>query len=335
MRILAILTALCAAALAAEQGFEQLLAGADKSGNYKIKADYYKRALESWKDGRDSKSRKAVAHERLAVCYLALGRAGEAQNQMNFALALDSASAGAHITMSQVLLMQGNCAGALKETDAALALAPSSQRAALYFRRGAVNSNCARNDPAALDDLASAVAVARQTGQNGAARKSLIRSGAIKCRRGDFAQGEADLAGARRIPQSGPREDMLELGKCRQRQRKNDKALEDYSAFIASAGKAHPRLAEARCRRGEIRLEAGDTARALDDFSAGLRAAIKAEAAPKPPLEDADSAYDMALCHRLRARIYERRGDRLFARQDYEEACRLGSARDCKKAGKR
>ncbi|MDD2772586.1 MAG: hypothetical protein PHP45_02705 [Elusimicrobiales bacterium] len=330
------------ALFADEARFADIAARADAEPDFAIKAAHYKNALAHWDGKTDSPLEKRLAYERLAMCYLALNRPDDARGQMEFALALDSASVTAHSGMAQILLVRGDCGKAAAETDLAAALVPEIQRAPFYYQRGAVKSLCSRDDKGAIADFTKAWLSAVKYGLRETARKSLLRRGMLRCRAKEYAGAEKDIVKSQRYAKKNAApEYALELGKCYQQQGNLGKAAHYYSAFIRKttgqddgqpSGKNFvPRLGEAYCRRGEASQEQDQALNALRDFSAGIYASLSPHS-PQPLIVE-ETAYDIAGCYYRRGYLYEEAGEKLFALQDYEQACRRKHQQACKKTG--
>jgi tetratricopeptide (TPR) repeat protein len=321
--------------------FEELLQKADATPSFSVKADYYSKALDEWKDGADSLLRKRLTYERLAMCYLAMNDAFNAQQQMEFAIDIDSTSISAHAGMGHIFALEARYDKALEQTDIAIALTQNDQRAPLYYQRGVIETMGTTDVRPALADLTTAYSLARENNLPEVARKSLMRRGILKCRARDYAGGEADLVSSQDFAKKTDRPDfLLELGKCYQMDSKLPEAISSYSAFIRSAAgkdekeapvREFPRLPEAYCRRAEAREEAGQDNGALTDYSRGIYLRIDGENTPVSLFADQDTTYDMANCYYGRGGLYEMQGERMFASQDYEQACKMKKEDACKK----
>ena len=321
--------------------FEELLQKADSQPSFSLKADYYAQAIDGWETGKDSLLKKRLAYERLAMCFLAMNQAVKAQEQMSFAIEIDTTSVTAHAGMGHILAMQARYDKALAETDIAITLTQNDQRAPLYYQRGVIEAMGIGEMNHALSDLTTAYALAKESGLREVARKSIMRRGIIKCHIKDYSGGEADMLSSQDFARKSDRpEFLIELGKCYQMENELNKAVASYSTFIRMAVEKdeketkpgeYPRLAETYCRRGEAREEAGHDDSSLADYSRGIYLHIEGENTPLSPFADQDTAYDMADCYYRRAMLYEGKGEKLFAGQDYEQACKLKNSRACEK----
>ena len=208
---------------ASGESFDNWIEHADKEKSFAQKVVFYGNAITAWQDN-DGGLKKGLAYERLGVCRIALDHLDEAAADLKSALDLNPHSFSARAALAHVYTLQNKCDMALGEIEEAKKDIPEGQRAPLYYQCGLINLLCRKNDKAAEADFTKAIKTAPKAKHMDALRKSYLKRGVIRCRKGKFASGISDIKAAGKIS-SPDNEYLFELGICYRQKEDFKKAL--------------------------------------------------------------------------------------------------------------
>lgn len=323
--------------------FAELAARGDVAATLDFKLQDYNEAIKNWKES-DGKTPRGLVYERIALICTAMGAFDQAETAIKSALEDNPNSVSAYFTLARIHTLRGKCDEAVNVLNEGTRLIPPERRAPFIYQRAMTRLSCSKDNKMAEADFKEAAALAPKAGQTDIVRKSKAQLGQLYCRQKHYrlarqAFGEAGLLAKK----PSDYDYLLETAKCNILKGDDAAAMANYTAYtdraIAMLDEAEKkksravidpaikrRLPEVYCRRGILQENAGNTEKARKDFdraiSLELETAREEKNTVRIPTGEENEAFDIGQCYFHRAVLYADEGEKDFAAQDYEEACK-------------
>jgi|GEM_PF-3484098 len=332
-------------ALHAEErsAFAELAARGDVAATLDFKLQDYNEAVKNWKEA-DGKTARGLVYERIALICSAMGAFEQAEAAIKSALADNPNSVSAYFTLARIHTIRGKCGEAIGVLNEGMRLIPPERRAPFIYQRAMSRLSCSKDEKQAEADFAEAAALAPKAGQTDVVRKSKTQLAQLYCRQRQYRKARQAFGEAGLLAKKPADYDyLLESAKCNLLKGDDNAAMSNYTAYTeravamldeAEKKKARAaidpdikrRLPEVYCRRGILHETAGDTDKALKDFDRAISLELETSREEKNtvriPTGEEGESFDIGQCYFHRAALYADEGEKDFAAQDYQEACK-------------